>query len=66
MEWYKKVRNHLIGMDKDVTKVLDFVESRVEVLNEDAMRHMQSALMFDIDVYDLASALFQFLNSVLE
>ena len=65
MEWFRRTRNHLIGMDKDVSKVLDEVEARSTILDEYAMADMQARLVTDLDVNDLASAMWQFLNAIL-
>ena len=53
-------------MNKDVSKVLNHTESMIVPLSHDGLSDLQATLMVDLDVEDLSSAMFQFMNSVLE
>ena len=59
MEWYRRTRNHLIGMDKEVAKLLDEVESRTSVIDESVMFDLQHRSMTDLD---LDPSLFSFVG----
>ncbi len=55
----------MLGMEKEVSKLLDVIEAHPCPLTPATMADLQGSLMTDLDIYDLASAMWQFLNAIL-
>ena len=64
LEWYRKVRNHLIGLHRDIRAILDFVEMHRDPI-ADAHISVNFGRATDIDCAELASAMWSMLNQVL-